>query len=279
MTSFDPKISEDVYLTYNELESSRALNPDLIPESELIVLFRNYVINLMSENSDIQHTLPEVFFLAVTILDHYLEIIRPEDNIALSIPAACLLIAGKYEENELNIHILSQRLHVSPKMILGDEFEIFKELKYDLGYATIYTYLNYFTLKLGLPLIEYNTYRTEKLRWVTQWKSSSLFHSCCLYISEMLCLSQFRRELPSKLAAVAIYLARASQDIYPVWNEELASLTRYDEEQLQKPLMNLIILLRKEAANKTKRLISKKYNQEKYHGAATAVLTYVTGGP
>lgn len=278
MTSFDPVISQDVYLTYNELESSRALNLSLMPDSDLFILFRNYVINLMSDSSNIQDNLPEVFFLAVTILDHYLEIIRPDQNIALSIPAACLLLAGKYEENELNVHKLSESFHTSPTMILGDEFEIFKELKYNLGYATVYTYLNYFTTKLGLPLIEYYTHRTENLQWITQWKSSSLFHSCCLYVSEMLCLNQFRRELPSKLAAVAIYLARASQDLYPTWTKELSSLTRYDEEQLQGPLMKLIILLRQEASNKTKRLITKKYSQEKYHDASTAVLKYITGG-
>lgn len=270
------ELERDVYLTYKDMESAKALDPALMSMDVIFFRSRNLAINMMSQEAHEQKLLPETFFLAVAIFDHYLAAIGDVEASPLT-AFACLFLAAKYEEEDVKIFHMALRLGTTLSKIKEEETRVFETLKYNLGFVSIYTFLNYYTSKIGHPLLSYQFERGDDLKWALAAEPTLQEHSSYLYLAELLCTSQFRKELPSKLACVAIYLTRASRGFIPVWDDTLKELTNYEEEQFQTILMKLIILLRQEDANSNKMLITRKYSEYMFHRAAPALLEYVSG--
>jgi len=135
--------------------------------------------------------LPETFFLAVNIVDHYLSVAQVARSQLQLVGVTAMLIASKYEEiypPEVNDYVFVTDNTYSRDEILEKEGEILNTLNFNLTYPSMLHFLRRFS-KAG--------------------QSDYMTHTLCKYLIELSTLDvKMYKYMPSQIAAASVYLSR-----------------------------------------------------------------------
>lgn len=172
--------------------------------------------------------LPETLYLAVNLIDRFLEKVSVRKNQLQLVGMTCLFIASKYEEiypPECNDFV-----YISANAYTREEiFEMEQKI------------LNTLNFSLTAPTSLYFLRRFSKAA-----RSDYKAHTLCKYILE-LCLLDMKmlKYKPSMIAASSVLLARIMIGNEQIWTPTLKHYTRYDQTDLYECVReqaNLVIL-------------------------------------
>lgn len=210
---FNGEYAKDIFEYLRSLEVKYALRPNFLcgtvtPRMRLVLV--DWLFDVQLQFS----LLSETMFLAVAIIDRYLQKVHIIDKKKIQLlGAASLLVASKYEETyppEIsNFVYICSNLYTKTE-ILRMEGQIMKTLDFFIGYPLSVHFLRRYS-KASSP--DEVTYTLAKY-----------FQEMCLMEYELCHIA------PSRLAAAALYLAlwlRSKSDTSPIWSETLIYYSQY----------------------------------------------------
>lgn len=159
--------------------------------------------------------LPETLYLAVNLIDRFLERVGVRKNQLQLVGMTCLFIASKYEEiypPECNDFVYISANAYSREDIFEMEQKILNTLNFSLTAPTSLYFLRRFSKAA---------------------RSDYKAHTLCKYILE-LCLLDIKmlKYKPSMIAASSVLLARIMMGIDELWNSTLQHYTKYEQCEL-----------------------------------------------
>ncbi|KAI3942089.1 hypothetical protein MKW92_033118 [Papaver armeniacum] len=167
---------------------------------------------------------PEVLYLAVQILDRYLAmdlVVTKEEMQLLGVTA--MFIASKYEEvspPKIDRFADITDNACSTEQILEMEKSIMVKFKWTLPFPTAYHFL---------------------VRFLKAAEANEEMGNMVFFLAELGLLQyEMLKYCPSMLAASAVYAARSTLMISPLWNETLNLHTGYSESQLKNCAKKLV---------------------------------------
>jgi len=183
----------------------------------------------------------ETLFLAVEIMDRFLERKNvPKAKFQL-VGVTCLLIASKYEDiypPEVSELIMLTDYNYSKDEILRMETIILNSLQYKITICTIHCFL---------------------LRFLKAAHADRHIIYLASYIAErMLQEYSMLKYLPSTIAASSVYLTRRALGRYP-WSPTLLKYTRYRPDSLRPCMEEMIRILNFNSENNA---VKKKFNKK-----------------
>jgi len=218
----------EVFEYLREMEVKQRVKGDYLKQhpSGVSSEMRGKVVDWQSDVSLSLGLLPDTLFLAVNVLDRFLERdkkIRARDLQLAG--ATALLLSCKFEEifsPEINELVFLSAEAFTKEAVLKMEYKMLGCLGWCLASPTPFSFLRRFSKAA---------------------RSDSKSHSLSKYLLEIsLPASESLLFLPSLLAASAVYLARRMLSRVPYWDETMVHYTRYDEPEVRKAshLMNNI---------------------------------------
>lgn len=233
-------IQED-YLQANS--SSPSVKRSVVPKFRTILV--DYMVDMQQQYS----LYPETLFLAVYILDKYLELEPAVTKSNLQcVGVAAMFLASKYEEIQMpdvtEFASMTEN-YVKVKDILIMEVLIIQKLGFDFSRPHPLAFLRRFSkvAKAGKFCHIYSKYFIE-----LALNDYSLVH-----------------ERPSRIAAAAVYLAHVANktDMSKFWSRTMIHYTRYTEEDIMPVVEKLALALLANADEKTPkyRAIKDKYSK------------------
>ncbi|EFH69161.1 hypothetical protein ARALYDRAFT_312610 [Arabidopsis lyrata subsp. lyrata] len=213
---------DDIYQFYWTAE---ALNPALgyylSAHAEVSPVTRGILINWLIEvhfKFDLMH---ETLYLTMDLLDRYLSQVPIHKNEMQLIGLTALLLASKYEDY----------WHPRERIML-------KQLKFRLNAPTPYVFM---------------------LRFLKAAQSNKKLEQLAFYLIE-LCLVEYEalKYKPSLLCASAIYVARCTLHMTPVWTSLLNNHTHYNVSQM-KDCSDMVLRFHKAAKTGKLRVTYEKY--------------------
>eukprot|EP00009_Paramoeba_aestuarina_P006846 CAMPEP_0201517484 /NCGR_PEP_ID=MMETSP0161_2-20130828/8579_1 /ASSEMBLY_ACC=CAM_ASM_000251 /TAXON_ID=180227 /ORGANISM="Neoparamoeba aestuarina, Strain SoJaBio B1-5/56/2" /LENGTH=441 /DNA_ID=CAMNT_0047914997 /DNA_START=60 /DNA_END=1385 /DNA_ORIENTATION=+ len=262
-----PEYSASIMKYLFAMEKSSRPSPGyLLVHKEVNEDMRNILVNWLFEVHLEFRTLSETLFLAVSLLDRYLE-----RNIHLSrrrlqlVGLAAIFIACKYEQTYLPS--IAELVDICAEAYTGDEIleaesEILRVIEWDLSAVTSKHFLKRFSKASGL---------NNK-----QFCLASYFTELTLPEYQMLTFP------PSMIAASAIFVTRKTCDLEPFWTPTIEHYTTYTEEQIRPCAKMIITILKREASRFQKSELHEngpvtvKYSSHKLYGVAPEALARVT---
>ncbi|XP_023645481.1 putative cyclin-B3-1 isoform X2 [Capsella rubella] len=242
---------DDIYQFY---WISEALNPALgfylTAHTEVSPVTRGILINWLIEvhfKFDLMH---ETLYLTMNLLDRYLSQVPIGKNEMQLIGLTALLLASKYEDYwhpRINDLISISAESYTREQILGMERIMLKELKFRLNAPTPYVFM---------------------LRFLKAAQSNKKLEQLAFYLIE-LCLVEYEalKYKPSLLCASAIYVARCTLHMTPVWTSLLNNHTRYNVSQM-KDSSDMILRFHKAAKTGKLRVTYEKYMNPNHSNVA-----------
>ncbi|MCL7027316.1 hypothetical protein MKW94_017672 [Papaver nudicaule] len=214
---------EDLYEFYRLEEISSPIGDYMDQQTEIDVHRRRALVEWLI---GVQYTLKvpsEVLFLAVHIVDRYLELnlVLPKDLLLLGLSA--MLIAAKYEEDyppavEEYVTVASGRYN--REQILGMEKLLLEDLGWSLTVPTAYHFL---------------------VRFIKAAGADKEMENLVFFMAELgLMQYEITRYCPSMFAASAVYAAKLHLEMTPVWNETLEFHTGYSEPEVTECAQKLL---------------------------------------
>lgn len=247
----------DIYVYYRQKEVEQQLSPNYLEnQTEVTPDMRQRVGEWMYKLSDTFTPDPEIFFVAIAILDHFLArfTIMAED---LSVVAtACVGLAIKFVsdfDDDDPLGSLASETHHSKASIIEVEWTVLQTLDHQLGFITPYSYLDYFDPEATFRYRNGSEYLAE------------------FAITVPSIVSRFP---PSMIAASAIYLIRMLGGIKPIWTEAFQERTEYTEQDLRLCIMALIAVLRVEAKRDPPSDISIRFMSPHLSRVSQAILDF-----
>lgn len=257
------------------LRAAEALRPaldylsDSTPQAPRVITerMRYILVDWLVEVHLKFHLVPETLFLAVEILDRFLNRI-PVAKRELQL-AACtaMMIAAKYEEvlppPVDDFHYISARVYPISQ-ILDYELTMLNELRYCLTVPTVRS----FTLRL-VEMAKSDPH--DRIRTLGP------FESMCEFTAEaaLLCYPALRENL-SLVAAAAVYLARLylapSSSLEEAWSPTLAYYSGYVRDQIR-PVARLLNESYSRMADMKCKGLVRKYEQPELHSVSTAAIS------
>ncbi|ESQ35180.1 hypothetical protein EUTSA_v10007052mg [Eutrema salsugineum] len=233
---------DDIYQFYWTAE---ALNPALgyyiSTQTEVSPITRGILINWLIEvhfKFDLMH---ETLYLTMNLLDRYLSQVPIKKNEMQLIGVTALLLASKYEDYwhpRIKDLISISAESYTREQILGMERIMLKQLKFRLNEATPYVFM---------------------LRFLKAAQSNKKLEQLAFYLIE-LCLVEYEalKFKPSLLCASAIYVARCTLHMTPVWTALLNNHTHYNVSEM-KDCSDMILRFHKAAKTGKLRVTYEKY--------------------
>ncbi|AAD34686.1 Similar to gb/D89635 B-type cyclin from Nicotiana tabacum and is a member of the PF/00134 Cyclin family [Arabidopsis thaliana] len=213
---------DDIYQFYWTAEAlNPALGHYLSAHAEVSPVTRGILINWLIEvhfKFDLMH---ETLYLTMDLLDRYLSQVPIHKNEMQLIGLTALLLASKYED------------YWHPR-----ERSMLKQLKFRLNAPTPYVFM---------------------LRFLKAAQSNKKLEQLAFYLIE-LCLVEYEalKYKPSLLCASAIYVARCTLHMTPVWTSLLNNHTHYNVSQM-KDCSDMILRFHKAAKTGNLRVTYEKY--------------------
>ncbi|KAJ4879369.1 cyclin b3 [Raphanus sativus] len=233
---------DDIYQFYWNAE---ALNPALgyyLPtQTKVSPMTRGILINWLIEVHFKFHLMHETLYLTMNLLDRYLSQVPIQKNEMQLIGLTALLLASKYEDYwhpRIKDLISISAEAYTRQQILGMERIMLKQLKFRLNEATPYVFM---------------------LRFLKAARSNKKLEQLAFYLIE-LCLVEYEalKFKPSMLCASAIYVARCTLRMTPVWTPLLNNHTHYNVSQM-KDCSDMILGFHKAAKTGKLRVTYDKY--------------------
>ncbi|KAL1221369.1 putative cyclin-B3-1 [Cardamine amara subsp. amara] len=233
---------DDIYQFYWTAE---ALNPALgyylSAQAEVSPVTRGILINWLIEvhfKFDLMH---ETLYLTMNLLDRYLSQVPIHKNEMQLIGLTALLLASKYEDYwhpRIKDLISISAESYTREQILGMERIMLKQLKFRLNAPTPYVFM---------------------LRFLKAAQSNKKLEQLAFYLIE-LCLVEYEalKYKSSLLCASAIYVARCTLHMTPVWTSLLHNHTHYNVSQM-KDCSDMILRFHKAAKTGKLRVTYEKY--------------------
>jgi len=190
--------------------------------------------------------LPETLFLAVEIIDRYLDKKAVCRQRLQLVGVVAMLLASKYEEiypPEVRDYIFISANTYTREDVLRMERQIFQTLDFNLTFPTIFPFL-----KRGLQVMEADT-RTQQL--------SQYLAELSLLDVRMLAYS------PSVVASSCIYLSNKFLSKEPAWSRVLEHYSFLKLTDLEKCCSDLLSIFRNSHSQKTQ-AVRRKYSYSKY---------------
>ncbi|XP_059441347.1 putative cyclin-B3-1 isoform X2 [Corylus avellana] len=213
---------------------------------------RGGLINFLMKAHSKFRLMEETLYLMVTLLDRYLSQAMIKNNELWLVGLTILWLASKYEER-LGHHLRVEHLisHSSGfytrDQILAMEWHVLKQLNFHLNVATPYVFM---------------------LLFLKASQSDTKLEHLAFYLIE-LCLVEYEalKFKPSLLCASAIYVARCTLHLTPVWTPLLRKHTHCEESQLR-DCAEMILRFHKTAGTGHLRLTYQKYMMPVLSGIA-----------
>ncbi|XP_010459174.1 PREDICTED: putative cyclin-B3-1 isoform X3 [Camelina sativa] len=233
---------DDIYQFYWIAEAlSPALGYYLSAHAEVSPVTRGILINWLIEvhfKFDLMH---ETLYLTMNLLDRYLSQVPIRKNEMQLIGLTALLLASKYEDYwhpRIKDLISISAESYTRQQILGMERIMLKQLKFRLNAPTPYVFM---------------------LRFLKAAQSNKKLEQLAFYLIE-LCLVEYEalKYKPSLLCASAIYVARCTSHMTPVWTPLLNKHTHYNVSQM-KDSSDMILRFHKAAKTGKLRVTYEKY--------------------
>ncbi|KAK9182010.1 hypothetical protein WN944_025151 [Citrus x changshan-huyou] len=225
------------------LENYMSSQTDITPQ------MRGILINWLIEVHLKFDLMPETLYLMVTLLDRYLSEVKIKKNEMQLVGLTSLLLASKYEDfwhprvkDLISISETYTRDHM-----LRMEKLMLKKLKFRLNVPTPYVFM---------------------LRFLKAAQSDTKLEHLAFYLVE-LSLVQYEalKFKPSLLCASAIYVARCTLQMTPVWTPLLAKHAQYDVPQIR-DCAEMILKFHKVAKNAQLKVTFEKYMRPDLSGVA-----------
>ncbi|KAL6598838.1 hypothetical protein ACP70R_046098 [Stipagrostis hirtigluma subsp. patula] len=236
----------DIYTFYRSTERIRLpLSNYMSSQAEINGRMRAILIDWIVEVQYRLMLMPESLYLTVHIIDQYLSMESvPKKELQL-VGVSAMLIACKYEE--IWAPLVKDLLCISDnafsrEQVLTTEKSILNKLEWNLTVPTIYMFIvRYLKAAMGNKELEHMAFFYTELALVQ--------YSMLVYP-------------PSVTAAAAVYAARCTLDINPLWNDILEHHTGLAESELQDCAKHLISL-HSAASDSKQKAVYKKYSSPK----------------
>ncbi|KAL6626357.1 hypothetical protein ACP70R_030083 [Stipagrostis hirtigluma subsp. patula] len=236
----------DIYTFYRRTERIRLpLSNYMSSQAEINGRMRAILIDWIVEVQYRLMLMPESLYLTVHIIDQYLSMESvPKKELQL-VGVSAMLIACKYEE--IWAPLVKDLLCISDnafsrEQVLTTEKSILNRLEWNLTVPTIYMFIvRYLKAAMGNKELEHMAFFYTELALVQ--------YSMLVYP-------------PSVTAAAAVYAARCTLDINPLWNDILEHHTGLAESELQDCAKHLISL-HLAAPDSKQKAVYKKYSSPK----------------
>ncbi|XP_040384026.1 cyclin-B1-3-like [Oryza brachyantha] len=237
---------EDIYRFYRSTENTcRPLCTYMVSQTEINERMRAILTDWLIEVHYRLTLMPETLYLTVYIIDQYLSMENvPRKELQL-VGVSAMLIACKYEETWAPLvkdFLCISDNSFSREQVLSTEKSILNKLQWNLTVPTMYMFLvRYLKAALGDKELENMTFFYAELALV---QYSMLFYA------------------PSVIAAAAVYAARCTLGLSPLWNDLLEYHTGLAEPQLMECARRLVSLHAAAPESKQK-VVYKKYASPK----------------
>ncbi|XP_068129690.1 G2/mitotic-specific cyclin-B2-like [Hyperolius riggenbachi] len=240
--------AEDIYAHLKELEIKHSVHPNYLQGTEITEHMRAILIEWIMQVHFKFHLLPETLYMAVAIMDRFLQVhpvLRKEYQL---VGVASLFVASKYEEMffpELADFVYITDKTYSKAQIQQMEMTILCKLKFDLGKPS--------------PL--------HFLRRASKCSNADIIqHTLAKYLIELTLLDYAMVHYqPSIIAAAALCLTQKILSC-KAWGQRLQYCTGYTEDSLVPVMQHMAKNVVRINNNMTKfALVKNKYSSRKLH--------------
>ncbi|XP_039130071.1 putative cyclin-B3-1 isoform X1 [Dioscorea cayenensis subsp. rotundata] len=208
---------DDIYQYYWAMEvQNPSLANYMTVQSEITPRMRGILINWLIEVHFKFELMQETLFLMVELLDRVLSLVVVKKKELQMVGLTSLLLASKYEDfwhpKIAELISISANLYTRDEMLAMEKL-ILTKLRFRLNIPTPYVFM---------------------IRFLKAAQSEKKLEHLAFYLIE-LCLVEYEalRFKSSLLCASAIYVARCTLNITPVWTGLLMKHARYEEPELR----------------------------------------------
>lgn len=243
--AFCTEYVEEIFAYMKEKELCDPITNYMVHQVDISEKHRMILVDWMAEVTVKFRLLVETMFLAVNILDRFLQQKAVARSKLQLVGVTSLLIASKYEEiltPEVNDFIWITAKAYTHDEILKMERLILVTLDFELSIPTPLHFLR---------------------RYSKAARSDSTIHTLSKYITEVSMVDyQLTGYRPSHIAAAAVYIARNMTDQTPAWSKTLAHYTGITEAELLPCARDLNRFLETQSTSRFQATY-KKYAQDK----------------
>lgn len=240
---------EEMYMLFREQEKITSVRPlYMINQPQIDSTMREILVDWLVTVHTQFKLVPETLYLAVNIIDRYLERKEVARSKVQLVGVTALFIASKYEE--IYAPCIRDMVHICDNIyphheIVAMETQILTALEFKVTVPTAHTFLVRF-LKAA---------HADK----------SMSQMACYILEGTLQSYDLLHYLPSQLASAAVLIARMSSGRNE-WSPTLLKYTEYKEEDIS-PVAN-DVLKKKSLRSHDLRAVTKKYSSRRYGGVA-----------
>jgi cyclin B len=245
----------DIYAYLMLKERTDKLTPNLLSrQTDVTEKMRAILIDWLVEVHRMFKLLPETLFLAVSIIDRYLEskIVAREKLQLVGITS--MLIASKYEEiyaPECNDFVYISDSAYTKEEILTMEQNILNVLDFNLTHPSPLHFLRRYSKAAG---------------------SDYTAHTLCKYLIELTLIDvKMLKYTSSQIAAGSVYIARSMMKKSPLWSSTMEFYSTYGENEVKEVALEMNELLKKIQKSSLK-AIKKKYGTPKFSNVSDMAL-------
>ncbi|KAF8007081.1 hypothetical protein BT93_K1169 [Corymbia citriodora subsp. variegata] len=241
---------EDIYTFYKEAENECLPRDYMSSQPEINEKMRAILVDWLIEIHNKFELMPETLYLTINIIDRFLSVKAVPRRELQLLGMGALFTASKYEEiwaPEVNDLVCIADRAYSHEQVLAMEKTILGKLEWTLTVPTHYVFLvRFIKASLGDRKLENMVYFLAELGVMN-------------YATLTRC--------PSKVAASAVYAARCTLGLTPLWNDTLKLHTGFSESQLTDCARLLVGYHAKAKENKLQ-VVYKKYSSSQREGVA-----------
>ncbi|KAI4319641.1 hypothetical protein MLD38_033219 [Melastoma candidum] len=242
---------EDLYLFYKEAENECRPRDYMLSQPEINEKMRAILVDWLIDIHHKFELMPETLYLTINIIDRFLSAeVVPRKELQL-LGMGAMFTASKYEEiwaPEVNdFACIADRAYTNTQVLVMEK-TILGKLEWYLTVPTHYVFLARF-IKASL--------RDDKLKHMVHFLAELGLMNYGVTI----------RNSPSMVAASAVYAARCSLNVAPLWNKTLEFHTGYSEAQLMGCARSLASLHAK-AKDEKLQGVYKKYSKSEREAVA-----------
>lgn len=258
--SNDPQLldyySDEIYQHLKSIESlHRAKFGFMKFQADITEKMRSVLLDWLVEVHHKFKLTTETLFLAVNLIDRYLEKVPISRSRLQLIGVSAFLIASKYEDiypPEIRDMVYITDNAFTKQEILQGEIEILKKLEYNITVPSSFRFL-------------------ERLSRVAGCSEQQ--HALSRYLQELALVDyKMIKYSYSNLAAAAIYLMFKIKNIKPEWTSDLRRASGYTEDQLKACARDMCMLFQNANKSSLKGVKNKFSSALFFHVANTPIL-------
>ncbi|KAK3220953.1 hypothetical protein Dsin_014923 [Dipteronia sinensis] len=242
---------DEIYQYYWVMEAQNPLPGNYMSiQTDITPLMRGILINWLIEVHFKFELMQETLYLMVTLLDRYLSQVQIKKNEMQLVGLTALLLASKYEDfwhpRIKDLISVSAESYTRDHMLRMEKLML-KTLKFRLNVPTPYVFM---------------------LRFLKAAQSDTKLEHLAFYLIELSLIEyEALKFKPSLLCASAIYVARCTLQMTPVWTPLLGKHARYDVSQIR-DCAEMILRFHKAAKKGKLKVTYEKYTKPDLSGVA-----------